>query len=219
MSSRLHPNFVSPTLFLFAFVFCGALLAEAPDTGVSNPSNSAKAVLGAARELIELMADRLTLAEAVAQRKWNDATVLDDENADAILNDALLRLTKESGVDANLAEPYVKGQIQAFKERQRQLFTVWKKAGVDGFDEMPDRNEVAASLEKNMREQMKKLQELKPVLCSSEMMKALRELATGIFARRALDKDLLAPLFEPLELKAQEEGGSCVLPKGPVTNK
>ena len=210
MSSHYRPNFISPSYALFVLAFSQMVLADqaSHSANAQTGSNQAKAAYAAAKELVDLMATRLELAESVAKSKWKERLVVENEKADAMSFDA--NLIKESGLDPAFMESFAKSQVATFKERQRQWFAAWKSSGVDGFDEVPDLAlSVRPQLDRNCRDQAKQLGILKPALCSADMIKVLNDMASETFSKRSLNKTFLEASFKPFDVHAREESGSC----------
>jgi chorismate mutase len=162
----------------------------------------------AAKELVELIADRVEdLAESVAKDRWNRGALADDDKSDAVNSDLIIF---KASLDGNFAESFSKAQLAAFKERQRQLFAKWKAAGTDGFDEVDDSNSVVRSqLEKNAREEAKRLVDLKPSLCSANIVTEMDEVATPILKKRSIDKAPFKHIFESFEVASKDESSGC----------
>jgi len=167
---------------------------------------------GSLRELLELMADRLELAEEVAKYKWERRVAPDDDKLDPSTNDAAI-FKSAVAIDAKFINSFHQAQIEAFKARQRQLFVSWKTAGTDGFDQVEDAIATARSeLEKNAREEISKIAQLQEA-CAPLSASQINDAAAPILRRRSIDKALFKPMLDSLEVLAREDSPGCKVNK------
>lgn len=160
----------------------------------------------AARELIELVIDRVEMAEPVARYNYSVGMrkVEDDKNNPSSADIAIFKT-------ANLdAEAFAKAQDAAFSDRQRQLFALWKATGVDGFDDVDDvMVTVRPQLRKNAEEEMKRLGALRPVLCTRTVVADMNEVASPVLRKRSMDANLIQPVVKSLESIARDDSVTC----------
>ncbi|MCK9563606.1 MAG: gamma subclass chorismate mutase AroQ [Bacteroidales bacterium] len=88
--------------------------------------------------LVELVHQRLILAEGVARYKWNHNMAIEDLPREQVIVESLGRRAETAGVSAELAEMFFRAQIEASKAEQRALFERWRQAGIAQFRDAPD---------------------------------------------------------------------------------
>ncbi len=88
--------------------------------------------------LVDLVHQRLMLAEPVARYKWNRRMPIEDLPREQVVIESLARRAALEGLPAPLAEAFFRAQIEASKAEQRALFERWREAGVVNFRDAPD---------------------------------------------------------------------------------
>jgi chorismate mutase len=89
----------------------------------------------APQRLIELMEQRLQLADEVAKTKWNGHLPIEDRVREKAI---LEQLPAVSGLDPQLARDFMEAQMEASKSRQRELHQLWQTRAAPPFgDALP----------------------------------------------------------------------------------
>lgn len=199
------PSLLCPRLNVLFGSFIVLLVAS---RGYAGPIRES----GPLKELFELMADRMELAESVAKYKWERRVAPDDEKSDPAIKD--VALFKQATFNPKFMDSFCQAQLAAFKERQRQLFVRWKAAGTEGFDEVDDVIATARiSLEQNARDEVNKISQLKGAFCAPISVNELNEMAGPILKRHSFDKALFKPMLESIEMLAREDSSGCSISK------
>ena len=196
------PSPLCPRSNVFFGTFIVILVASHGYAGVTVRENAPL------KELFELMAERMELAESVAKYKWEQRVAPDDDKSDPATKDAAI--FKMATVNPKFMDSFCQAQLAAFKERQRQLFVRWKAAGTEGFDEVDDAIAAAKiSLEKNTRDEVTKMLQLKGAFCPPITASELNDIAGPILKKHSLDKALFKPMLESIEMLAREDAPAC----------
>lgn len=91
-----------------------------------------------ATRLVELVHQRLILADEVARYKWNHKMAIEDLPREQVIIESLGRRAAAAGMPAEVAEVFFRAQIDASKAEQRALFELWRQSGVAQFRDAPD---------------------------------------------------------------------------------
>lgn len=110
---------------LLLVILSAALLVLAPNSAEATPGDPR-----ALDRLVELVADRLDTADAVAAAKWAAAggsdPVIDDPAREAEVYDAMARRGAAAGLPESWVRQVFFGQIEASKMVQRGLIARWR---------------------------------------------------------------------------------------------
>lgn len=88
--------------------------------------------------LAALMAQRLELAERVAEAKWNSGQPIVDPPREARVLVAFVTLAAGRGLPPALARAFIRAQIAASRLVQAELHAAWRSAGRGAFPDPPD---------------------------------------------------------------------------------
>lgn len=136
---------------------------EAPEsTGAAQVAVSTDAL----KPLLALMDARLQLAPDVARYKWNTGGAIEDREREGRIIAALGQQAAELGLPLEWAERFFRGQIEASKALQSQLFRQWQQQGAGRFEQVPDlAQETRPKLDRLTPQLLQALQAAWPQLC------------------------------------------------------
>jgi chorismate mutase len=100
--------------------------ATAQTSSVTGSAEHRSADADALDPIGSLVAQRLALAEPVAQSKWLSGKPITDAVREQAVVDEAVALATKDGVDPALVERVIRAQIAASKVVQNGLFTAWK---------------------------------------------------------------------------------------------
>lgn len=88
--------------------------------------------------LLDLIARRLALADAVARSKWNSGAPVEDLPREQAIVDAIGREAPRYGLTPAFAMDFFRAQIEASKVAQRALLAQWRVEARPPFADAPD---------------------------------------------------------------------------------
>jgi chorismate mutase-like protein len=92
----------------------------------------------AARDLARLADLRLGVVTEVARWKWNRQAPIEDLTREASLLASQRKAAMERGIPASQVDAFFGAQIEAAKQLQRDLFTLWSEQGAGQFQGVAD---------------------------------------------------------------------------------
>ncbi len=111
----------------------------AVDLWIGHPWPRGGAEAGDARaQLVQLIDARLALMPDVARYKWNAKAAIEDLPREQEVLVSLGREAATLGLRADSTERFLRAQIEASKQVQRELFARWEAQGVGRFAQVPD---------------------------------------------------------------------------------
>lgn len=87
--------------------------------------------------LLQLLHDRLHVAEAVAQAKWNSGAAIEDVVREQRVLEVFASRATEAGLSPSDAVHFMRAQIKASKWRQRDWFRRWQLSEQGVFENPP----------------------------------------------------------------------------------
>lgn len=93
-------------------------------------------------ELVQLIDDRLALAQDVARYKWTAKLPIEDLAREQAIIHSMGRQAADSGLPLAWSEAFFRAQIEASKREQRALFAKWQHTHPKGFNNPPHLTEV-----------------------------------------------------------------------------
>jgi chorismate mutase len=81
------------------------------------------------RQLVEISARRLALAEQVALAKWDNHTPVEDPSREAKVIESAVKQGQSAGLDGTFVSNFFRAQIEANKTAQYYLLADWYRAG------------------------------------------------------------------------------------------
>jgi len=127
------------------------------------------------RHLLQLMSQRLLLAPAVAQSKWNSGGAIDDPVRERQILQALAKQAQAYGVDEARAVVFFQTQFDAGKLWQRELHAQWRAQRQPAFATAPDlAGTVRPQLDALTPQLLTTLQATQASLCNAENQRWLQ---------------------------------------------
>lgn len=87
--------------------------------------------------LLQLLHERLHVAEAVAQAKWNSGATIEDAVREQRVLEVFASRATEAGLNPSDAVHFMRAQIEASKWRQQDWFRRWQLSGQGVFENPP----------------------------------------------------------------------------------
>ena len=88
--------------------------------------------------MLELIQQRLAIADDVARVKWNTGAAIEDPPRERAIIDAIGRQAPDYGLSAGAAQDFFRAQIEASKIVQRARFGEWRAASQPKFTNVRD---------------------------------------------------------------------------------
>ncbi|MCY9783181.1 chorismate mutase [Nocardiopsis sp. EMB25] len=121
-------------------------------------------VTGDLGDLVELSAERVTVAEAVAAAKWHTGAEIDDPAREEQILAAVAGQARRARLDPRVATAVMRDQIEANKFVQRGLIAQWRRAPGRAPLQEPDLSELRPVLDRitaELVEELKATEELR----------------------------------------------------------
>lgn len=162
-----------------SFVLLTPTVAHAEPTGsVASPS-----LVG----LTGAMADRIALADTVAESKWASGAAIDDPAREQVVLDSVTQLAVERELDPAYVRAVFRDQIEASKTVQRGLFALWSLPGAQPPSGSPDLGPVRTAINQLNVEIVDELAEQSGTLASGGCLPALARSTVTVIGTDRLD--------------------------------
>jgi len=150
--------------------------------------------------LLVLVRERLELAPAVAQAKWNSGAPIEDLPREREILDAVARAAPGYGLEPRAAVAFFGAQIEAGKVVQQALHRDWRAQGRPPFAAAPDLGrELRPAFDRLTPELLAALGEAQPAIARAGGRALVAEAAGRIMAGApggaAAEEAALAPLY------------------------
>jgi chorismate mutase len=118
-------------------------------------------------QLLNLIDQRLALADAVARSKWNSGAAVEDLAREREIVEAIGKQAPDYGLEPAAASAFFQAQIEASKIAQHERLGKWRAAALPPFENAPD-------LQRDIRPQLDRL--------TSELLSALAQATPALRA-------------------------------------
>jgi len=125
--------------------------------------------------LLTLMNERLSYMDDVARNKWNSGAAIEDLPREAQIIADIGVQAASYGLSADIAQDFLRAQIEASKIIQHKRFAQWKQANQPPFTNAPDlRNSIRPALDRLTPLMMRALAQALPTLRKMEGPQSVR---------------------------------------------
>lgn len=142
-----------------------------PTVANADPSGSVASL--SLTGLTGAIADRLDLADTVAESKWASGAAIDDPAREQVVLDSVTQLAVERGLDPTYVRAVFRDQIEASKTVQRGLFALWSQPGAQPPSGNPDLGPVRTAINQLNIEIVDELTEKRTTLAGALCLPAL----------------------------------------------
>ena len=179
-----------------ALLLLGSHFVQAAQGGAVVTAADAVAVLSEAQReqidnLLELINQRLAVAEKVAEAKWNSGAPIDDPARERkILDELALSIREESELDRGFALRFFQAQFDAGKMIQRDLHAQWQRQQRPPFVTAPDlARDVRPVLDRLTPQLIDSLRQLRTLLLQTTARDYLAARAQQLITLDGIDLD------------------------------
>lgn len=173
------------TKHLIVGVAATSMMLLTPTVAHAEPSGSVASP--SLTGLTAAIADRLDLADTVAQSKWASGAAIDDPAREQVVLDSVTQLAVERELDPTYVRAVFRDQIEASKTVQRGLFALWSAPGAQPPTGSPDLGPVRSAINQLNVEIVDEMTEQRTTLAGGLCLPALAASTVTTIATDRLD--------------------------------